>query len=85
MEIFGGGSHGPLTAKSGRIDVAMTPEKEGAEHGLRQDIEDAVKNCFGVGGDDVSTFGKTPGDRVQEPEENGPGASDKIGAADVSA
>jgi len=67
------------------VDVAVAPEEEEAEDRLGQDVQDTVEDSFGVRSDDVSTLGKSPGDRVQEPEEDGPGGADEVGAADFAA
>ena len=63
----------------------MAPEEEGAEDGFGEDVEDAVEDGFGVGRDDVAALGNPPCDRVQKPEEDGPGAAEEVGAADVRA
>ena len=74
-----------VQAEPGGIDVAVAPEEEGAEDGLGEDVEDAVEDGLGVRGDDVAALAETPGDRVQEPQEDGPAAADQEGARDVVA
>ncbi len=72
-----------MNSQSSRVDVAMTPEEKGTEHRLGQDIKDTVEDGLGIGGDDVAAFAETPGDRVEEPEEDGPAAADEVDARDV--
>lgn len=63
----------------------MTPEEEGPEDGFGHDVQNAVEDGFGIGSDDVPTFGDAPRNRIQEPEEDGPGAADEVRATDVGA
>lgn len=49
-----------VKAKLSRVDAAMAPEEKSTKHRFRQDIEDTVKNGFGVRRDDVPTFCKSP-------------------------
>lgn len=72
-----------MKAQPGRVDVAVTPEEEGAEDGLGQDIQDTVEDGFRVRSDDVSTLTETPGDGVEEPQEDGPHTADEIRLGDV--
>ena len=74
-----------VEAETGDVDVAVAPDEEGAEDGLGHDVEDAVEDSLGVGGDDVAALGQAPGDRVQEPQENGPHAADEVDLGDVGA
>lgn len=67
-----------VEAQPGRVDVAVTPEEEGAKDGLGQDIQDPVEDGFRVRSDDISTLTETPGDRVEEPQEDGPYTADEI-------
>lgn len=39
------------------------------EDWLGEDVKDTVEDHLGVGGDDISTVGETPGDGVEKPEE----------------
>lgn len=59
----------------GRVDVAVAENEESTEDGLSDAIEDTVKDCLRVRGDDVTTFTKAPGDRIQSPQESGKGTA----------
>ena len=61
----------------------MAPEEESTEDRLGHDIEDTVEDGLRVRGNDIATLRQTPGDGVEEPEEDGPRTADKIGLADV--
>ena len=74
-----------LKAETGWVDVLVTPEEEGTEDGLGHDIEHAIEGGFGVGRDDVASFRETPGDGVEEPEEDGPDAADEVDFGHVRA
>ena len=58
----------------------MTPEQESAKDWLGQDVQNTVEHRLRVGRDDVATFGKSPSNRVEEPEEGGPGTNNDIGS-----
>jgi hypothetical protein len=66
-----------------RVDVAVTPDQEGTEARLSEEVEDAVEDSLRVGRDDVATLAKTPGDRVQDPEEGCQGAAVQEGLPDL--
>ena len=70
-------------AEPGRVDGAMTDEEQDPEDGLGDEIQDAVKDRLGIGGDDVTPFGQAPGDRVEEPDEQGQTGAGEVGASDV--
>lgn len=72
-----------VDAEAVGVDVAVTPEEEGTEDGLGQDVENAVEDGLGVGGDDVAALAQAPGDRVEEPEEDGPHGASDVGAMHV--
>ena len=63
----------------------MTNNKHCTEDWLRQDVENAVDDSFRIGRDDITTFGETPSDRVNEPQEDCPGTAHDEGAANGSA
>ena len=71
--------------QSGGVNVPVAPDQKRAEHRLRQQIQDPVEDGLGVGSDDVSTLRKTPCDRVEEPEEDGPDTTHRVGPRDVGA
>lgn len=73
------------TSKPSRIDIAMTPEEESAEHWLGHDVENTVEHSFRVWRDDVSSFRKSPCDGVQEPKEDGPNTANEVSSRDVCA
>lgn len=74
-----------MKTKSGRVDVAMPPKEKSTEDRLGHEVEHAIENGFGIRGDDIAAFGETPGNGVQEPEEDGPDTTDGVGAGDVIA
>ena len=51
---------------------------------LGKDIEDTVEDHLGVGGDDVSTIGETPGNGVEEPEEGEDASGDSVGSLETA-
>ena len=74
-----------VKAKTGGIDVAVTPQEEGTEDWLSHNIEDSVEDSLRVGRDDVSTLRQSPGDGVEEPKEDGPDTADEVRPGDVAA
>lgn len=56
--------------KTSRIDVLVAPDEESTEDGLREEVEHAVENGFGVGRDDVAAFCEAPGYGVKDPFNN---------------
>ena len=63
----------------------MSRQKDGAEDGLGQDVQDTIEGSLAIWGDDIATLAETPGDGVEEPEEDGPYASDEVNFANVRA
>ena len=61
----------------------MTPEQESTKDWLGQDVQDTVERSLRVGRDNIATFRKSPGNRVEEPEESGPSADDNVGLGDI--
>ena len=61
----------------------MAPEQESTKDWLGQDVQDTVKRSLRVGRDDIATFRKSPGNRVEEPEEGSPTADDNVGFRDI--
>lgn len=57
--------------KLGGIYLVVAEEKQDAKNGLCEDIQDTVKDGFRVGVDDIAALRQTPGNRVQEPQEEG--------------
>lgn len=45
-------------AQSCRIDISMTPNKERTENRLRQKIQHAVEDRFGIGGNNITTYAR---------------------------
>ena len=60
----------PRTAEKTGIDVTMTPQKKCAVHGFGQDVQNAVKDRFRIRRNHISPLGESPGDGVQEPQED---------------
>jgi hypothetical protein len=54
-------------SKTGRVDVLVTPEEEGTEDRLGQEVEDTVEDSLRVGRNEVGTLAYTPGDGVDDP------------------
>lgn len=73
-----------VKTQNGGVDIAMAPEEERTEDRLGESVEDTVEDGFGVRSDDVSSLGQSPGDWVQEPQEDGPATADHVCAANVS-
>jgi len=71
-----------VETKSCWVNVAVSYEEQYTENGLGEDIKNAVENSLGVGRNDIATFGQTPGDGVDEPEEDGPYTADHEGSVD---
>lgn len=57
--------------KLGGIDLIVAEEKQNTKNGLGENIQDTVKDGFGVGVDDITALRQAPGNRVQEPQEEG--------------
>jgi len=74
-----------VEADLGRVDVAVAPDDEGSENGLGEEVEDTVEDGLRVGSDDVTSLGYTPGNWIDEPESDEPGAADEEGAGDIGA
>ncbi len=51
---------------------AVAPEEQTGEHDLGHYVENAVEDGLGVRVNDVTAFGQTPGDRIEEPEQQQP-------------
>ena len=45
-----------LTAKTGWLDIPVTPEKESTEDRLSHDVQNTVEDSFRVWRDDVTTL-----------------------------
>lgn len=67
-----------MKAKSGGVNIAVTPKKESTKDGLCKNIQNTVEDGLRVRCDDVAALGKAPGDGVQEPEEDGPDAANQV-------
>ncbi|KAI6765677.1 hypothetical protein HG530_006747 [Fusarium avenaceum] len=55
-------------SKTGRVNVAMTPKKQGTKHGLGKDVQNAVEDGFRVGRNKIASLADTPGNGVENPE-----------------
>lgn len=58
-------------SKLSRINLVVAEDEQEAKDGLGEDIQDTVEDGLGVGVDDIAALGQAPGDRVQEPQEEG--------------
>jgi len=74
-----------VKAHTGGVDVAVTEDEHGAEDGLREQVQDSVKDSLTVAADDVAALAETPGDWVQEPEEGGERTAHEEGSSNVAA
>jgi len=63
----------------------MSHNQRDAEHRLGQEIEDAVEDSFGVGGNEIRSLGDTPGDGVDQPDEECQDTAEHVGAVNVRA
>ena len=70
-------------AQPARVDVPVAPQKKSTKHWLGQDIKNTIEDSFGVGCNQVAALGQTPGDWVEEPQEDSPDATDQIYLADI--
>ena len=61
-----------MKTKDSWVDVAVTPEEQGTEDWLSHDVKDTVESSLGIRVNDVSALRKIPGDRIEEPQEDGP-------------
>ena len=66
-------------------DAAVSEQQDGAEDRLGEDVEDTIKDGLAVRGDDVSALSQTPGDGVQEPQEDGEDTAAEERPADLRA
>lgn len=68
-------------------EVPPVAQQDDAErqHGDEEHVEDAVEDKAVSDGDFVSAVGETPGDGVQQPEEDGPAGEDDVVALDLEA
>lgn len=72
-----------VKAQAANVDIAMAPEEESAKDGLGEEVENAVEDSFGVRRDDVPAFAHAPGDRIQEPETDGPNTANSVNPVDI--
>lgn len=74
-----------LTPKTSWLDAPVAPDQESSEHWLGHDIQNTVEHGLGVRCDDVATLRQSPGNWVQEPQEDGPNTANLVGLEDVRA
>jgi hypothetical protein len=55
-------------SKTGRINVAMAPKKEGAKHRLGKEVENAIEDGLRVRSNDIASLADAPGNGVENPE-----------------
>ena len=67
------------------VNIPVSPDEEGTEDRLGQEVKDAVEDGLRVWRDDVATLGNTPSDRVQDPEECSEGSAHQECALDILA
>lgn len=69
----------------GDVDLHVSDEQDGAQHRLGQDVEDTVEDVFGIGGDDITALAHTPGDGVEDPENDEARGQDAVQPGNVAA
>ena len=74
-----------VQTKSGRVNVAVTPDEKSTKDRLSQHIEDTVKDGLGVGRNVVATLTKAPSDGVKRPQKRGQGTTLEESSADILA
>lgn len=74
-----------VDSKLSRVDAAVSPEEQRTEDWFGKNVENAIENGFGIGGNDVATLRETPSNWVNEPEEDGPEAANLVSFLDTSA
>jgi hypothetical protein len=72
-----------VKTKTGRVNSAVTPDEEGTEDRLGDQVENTVEDGLRVRRDDVATLADTPGDGVEDPEQSGERATQGEAAADI--
>jgi hypothetical protein len=72
-------------SQTSRVDIAVTPEKQGAEDGLCKEIKNAVEDGLGIGGDDVGTLTNAPGNGVYAPKDESECAAAEECASNITA
>lgn len=60
-----------VQANLGGVDLVVSEEQKETETRLGEDVKDTVEDSLGVRVNDVATLRQTPGDGVEEPEEDG--------------
>ena len=65
------------------VNVAVTPKEQSTKDRLGHQVKDTVKDGLAIGSNDVAALAETPGNGVQEPEEDGPNTANHIGPRNV--
>lgn len=71
-------------SETGGVDILMSPEENGSEHWLREEIQDSVEDGLRVGRDDVATLANAPCDGIADPHNKRDGATSEKDAADIT-
>ena len=66
------------------VDSAVTPKEESTENGLGTEVKNTIEDGLRIWCDDVATLRQTPSDRVEEPEEGCPSATDEECATNIT-
>lgn len=72
-------------AKTSRIDVSVSPEKQGSKDRLCDEIKNAVEDSLGVRSDQIATFTDAPGDGIENPDNGCKGTAHDKGSTDIRA
>lgn len=57
-------------AKTSRVNALVSPDEESTEDGLSEEVEYAIEDSLGIGGNEISTLADTPGNWVEDPWSN---------------
>lgn len=65
-----------------RVNLVMAKDEQEAKDGLCKDVQNTIEDGLGIGVDNVAALAQAPGDRVQEPQEQGQHTAVHEGALD---
>ncbi len=72
-----------LTAKTGRLDIPVAPKEESTEYRLSHDVQNTVEDGFRIRRNNITALRKSPGDRVEKPEEDSPDTANQVYFRDI--
>lgn len=74
-----------VQAHAGGLNALVADDEHQAEEGFGAGVQDAVEDGLRVGVEDIAAFAETPGDGVEEPDEQGQDATAEEDLVDVAA